>query len=326
MPDSAALGGRGQWEHENHQGRIRLHANFGTEAIRPTLEPAMNLSFATLGCPDWTLEQIAANAKAFGYQGVELRTHDDGNHISPNISVEEAKAIGKMFRAKGVPVLSIMGYCRFAYPDPAEVAKNQELMRKLIVIADAMGAQFIRTFAGWFPKDANRDEMTQIVGNALKPLAAEAAKRKVRIALETHDEWCGGKLVMKVAKIVDNKKGFGIVYDVFNSYHSGIEEWQDTYKKVRNHIAYCHIKDAYQGLDGKQHYVLMGAGDMPYKKIFKRFRKDGYKGFFSFEWEKKWHPEIAGPEEAFPHYPHKMRALWKADKKAKKAKKAAAGK
>jgi hypothetical protein len=27
-----------------------------------------------------------------------------------------------------------------------------------------------------------------------------------------------------------------------------------------------------------------------------------YDGFVSFEWEKKWHPEIAGAEIALPHF------------------------
>ena len=40
----------------------------------------MKLSFATLGCPKWTLEQIAANAKAMGFDGVELRGVDRRAH------------------------------------------------------------------------------------------------------------------------------------------------------------------------------------------------------------------------------------------------------
>jgi len=30
--------------------------------------------------------------------------------------------------------------------------------------------------------------------------------------------------------------------------------------------------------------------------------KIGYKGFYSFEWEKRWHPEIEEPEVAFAQY------------------------
>jgi predicted xylose isomerase-like sugar epimerase len=32
----------------------------------------------------------------------------------------------------------------------------------------------------------------------------------------------------------------------------------------------------------------------------------GYKGYYSFEWEKKWHPEIEEPDVAFPHYARTM--------------------
>ncbi len=96
----------------------------------------MKLSFTTLGCPEWTLEQIATNGKAYGYDGIELRTHKDGNHFSPDASLDEAKRVGQLFRDHGVPVASIMGYCTFAYADQAEVAKNQELMRKLLAIAE----------------------------------------------------------------------------------------------------------------------------------------------------------------------------------------------
>jgi hypothetical protein len=30
--------------------------------------------------------------------------------------------------------------------------------------------------------------------------------------------------------------------------------------------------------------------------------KTGYRGYFNFEWEKRWHPEIEEPEVAIRHY------------------------
>lgn len=271
----------------------------------------MKLSFTTLGCPDWTLEQIAQNAKACGYDGIELRTQTDNNHFSPDASVEEARRVGAFFREHGVPVMSLMGYCRFAFTDAAEVAKNQELMRKLIRLAAPMGARYIRTFGGQIPKDADAETITRTVGDALRPLAEEAARSKLTIGLETHDDWCAGARVVKLVERVNSRKGFGIVYDIHNAFHSGLENWETTYKKVREHICYCHVKDGYTGPDGKMHYVMLGAGDLPIRQVLNRFKKDGYKGFFSFEWEKKWHAELEAPERAFPHFPHKVRALWK---------------
>lgn len=267
------------------------------------------LSFTTLGCPNWTLEQIAANAKAFGYDGVELRTAPDGNHLSPDAPPAEAARVGRLFKDAGVPVMSVMGYCRFAFADPKEVAENQALMRKLIPLAKALGAPYIRTFAGQIPKGADRDAVTKTVGEALKPLAAEAAAAGITIGLETHDDWCAGDRVMRVVDIVKSK-GFGIVYDIHNAFHSGLESWDVTYRKVREHIVYCHLKDGYRTPDGNLHYVLLGAGELPLGEILGRFKADGFAGFFSYEWEKKWHAELVDPEHAFPHYPVKFKAVW----------------
>lgn len=269
----------------------------------------MKLSFTTLGCPDWSLEQIAANAKAYGYAGIELRTHADGNHLSQDASPEEARRVGRMFRGHGVGVMSVMGYARFGFAEAAEVEKNQALAYKLVALAQALEAPFVRVFAGTLPKGASHDETARTIGAALKPVAQDAARRKVKIGIETHDDWCGGELVLKLVKAVGVPKGFGIVYDVFNSFTTGIEPWNVTYRKVKPHICYCHIKDGYKDAEGKWRYVMVGAGLLPLEKIVGQLKKDGYRSFLSFEWEKKWHPELEPPERAFPHYVVKMRAL-----------------
>jgi sugar phosphate isomerase/epimerase len=266
----------------------------------------MKLSFTTLGCPNWTLEQIAQNAKALGYDGVELRTNSDGNHLSSEATTDDAAKIGRMFKDQGVPVASLMGYCRFAFTDKAEVAKNQALMRRLLPLAEAIGAKYIRTFAG-HDKGLNNTEAVEVVGAALAPLAAEAAQRGIKIGLETHDAWCSGKQVMQLVERVGNANGFGIVYDIFNAYTTGLESWDVTYQTVKNHIAYCHVKDGYKNKDGKYVYVMPGAGELPMGEIVQTLVRDGYQGFFSFEWEKKWHPELEEPERAFPQFPVRMR-------------------
>ena len=47
-------------------------------------------------------------------------------------------------------------------------------------------------------------------------------------------------------------------------------------------------------------------GEVPVKEQVAVLAKNGYKGFYCFEWEKKWHPEIEEPEVAFPHYAKTM--------------------
>ena len=270
----------------------------------------MKVSFSTLGCPDWPLEQIAKNAKAMGYDGVELRTHNDGNHFSPDATLTTARDTAKLFRDHGVPVFSVMGYARFAYTDPAEVVKNQELSRKLIKIAEAMGARYIRAFCGKVPEGSSVEAMTKVISDAVKPLAREAAEKNLAIAFEIHDDWCAGQRMMNIVRNVDSP-GLGIVYDIFNGIHSKAEPWDVTYGAIKDHISYCHVKDAYTTPEGKEQYVPLGAGVVPFPAVFKRLKADGFDSYLSFEWEKKWMPELDPPEKAFPQYPPKVRAMWK---------------
>jgi hypothetical protein len=39
-------------------------------------------------------------------------------------------------------------------------------------------------------------------------------------------------------------------------------------------------------------------------------KTSGYDGYLTFEWEKRWHSEIPGPEVAIPHFARFIRALF----------------
>ena len=45
----------------------------------------------------------------------------------------------------------------------------------------------------------------------------------------------------------------------------------------------------------------------PSSKQWMLYQKDGYKGYYSFEWEKLWHPELEDPETALADYPVAMK-------------------
>jgi hypothetical protein len=48
--------------------------------------------------------------------------------------------------------------------------------------------------------------------------------------------------------------------------------------------------------------VLTGTGEVPVRRQIETLAKSGYAGFYSFEWEKRWHPDIAEPEIAIRQY------------------------
>jgi sugar phosphate isomerase/epimerase len=66
-------------------------------------------------------------------------------------------------------------------------------------------------------------------------------------------------------------------------------------------VVNVHLKDARRSTDGWQ-LVLLAEGEVPVKDGLRLLKQRGYDDFISVEWEKKWHPEIADPEVAFPQH------------------------
>ena len=90
---------------------------------------------------------------------------------------------------------------------------------------------------------------------------------------------------------------------MWTSYH---EPPATVYAKAEKYIHHTHIKDAKNSR--RQFRIrLLGHGDSPIFDAIDILYKDGYKGFYSFEWEKLWHPDIAEPEIALADYPLAMK-------------------
>jgi len=55
----------------------------------------------------------------------------------------------------------------------------------------------------------------------------------------------------------------------------------------------------------------LGQGEVPIFEAINVLSKGGYKGYYSFEWEKLWHPEIVEPEIALADYSKVMKERFK---------------
>jgi len=92
-----------------------------------------------------------------------------------------------------------------------------------------------------------------------------------------------------------------LLWDAFHTYVSGKEDPEFTISQLGKYIRHTHLKDGVkQGND--MHYVLTGRGIVPVKRQVQLLAQTGYKGSFSFEWEKVWHPDLEEPEVAIADY------------------------
>ena len=267
----------------------------------------MKLAFSTLGCPKWSLDQIAQFAGSNGFDGVELRTSKDGVHLSQTAPVKEAERVRELFRSRGARVFSLMAYSRFGSNDPAELAANRELLLHVLDLAKAAGADFVRTFAGQFSVNKTKEKAIADAAEYLAPCAEKARKLGVSLGVETHDDWCDAANIRALQQAVGG--GLGSVWDFANAVHATGHTAERQYADLDSTILYCHVKDSVKAPDGKARYVPVGTGDMPVRQVVRILKENGRDLFLSFEHEKMWVPELPEPEEAFPGYLRFMRSI-----------------
>lgn len=255
----------------------------------------MKLCFSTLGCPDWTVAQVAENAAAYGFDGVELRIAGD-RHVDPSLSKEERKKIRDMFAAKGVAIAIISSYTSFTGEDDAHLASNHDKLIECAELAVDLGTPYLRIFPGG-PISAKGIEVLRRACDAAHNLGVTAL-------MEIHTRpYRTGKNTAELVRTV-NSPGLAILWDICNNMTED-ESIEDSWKHAGEYVRHIHIKDH----DASDRQVLMGEGTFPTAEVIKLLRDNGFDGYLSLEWEKTWKPELPDPEIALPQYIQYMRGL-----------------
>ncbi|NTS40421.1 sugar phosphate isomerase/epimerase [Flavisolibacter sp. BT320] len=276
-------------------------------------QKAPRLSFSTLGCPDWTLPQIIDFAAQHGYSGIELRGLQRQMDLPQSPAFSSPAALTNTMALMKEKRLSFVGLGSSAtlhFPEGAERTKHLSDAKRFIDLAQNLHCPYVRVFPNNFPKDQEKAVTLQLIIDGLKTLGDYAKEKNVTVLLETHGD------VVWTADLVAIMQGVahpavGLIWDISNMWTVTKEDPAEAYQQLEPYIRHTHIKDA-KWVDGKLQYTLLGQGDVPILKAITVLAKGGYKGYYSFEWEKLWHPEIAEPEVALAHYPTAMKTHFKA--------------
>lgn len=270
------------------------------------------LGFSTIGCPDWTFQQTVDFAASNGYSGLEIRgikRQMDLTKCDEFSSPEKIRATLSLMSEKGLKFINLGSSAKMHFQQGAENDKNLAEARSFIDLAQKINCPFVRVFPNEFPKDQDRNQTMDIVSKNLLILGEYAKERKVKVLMETHGDFSRSEDVLKVMKAAKHPN-IGLVWDISNMWTETKEPPLEVYKKLRKYILHTHIKDA-KLLDDKIQYVLLGQGDVPIFEAMEILSKNGYQGYYSFEWEKLWHAELPEPEIALADYPRAMKAHFK---------------
>ena len=264
----------------------------------------MKLAFSTLGCPAWDLDRIISAAREWGYDGVEWRGYRDEMELprAPIFAGAARAETRRRFQEAGLRFACLASSVRLADPTPERRRQERAAFTEYAELARFLGCGLVRVFGGNLPTEVDREAVLPEMAAFLRELGEVAGAHGVTLVLETHDAFSTGVQVAELLRQADHP-AVGALWDLHHPYREG-EPPETTIQVLAPYLHHTHVKDSRDGC-----YCLMGEGDVPLARMLDLLRERGYEGWVSVEWEKRWHPEIADPEEAFPQYARALRAL-----------------
>lgn len=261
----------------------------------------MKLAFSSLGCPDYSFEQIVRAAVEYGYQGVSIRTVQGTTDLLslPEFSTG-LQATRSLLGDNGVVLLCVSTGVRFTSPKEAERSAQLDGAKRLIDLAAELASPYVRIFGGPVTAELDREATMANIADGFYRAAEHAKTQGVTVLLETHDTFATGKAARALVDRI-NHPSVGLIWDILHSLRSG-ESFEETVGLISADIHNVHLKDSADFDANHFDIKLCGEGKVPIAKALRLLDSVGYNGYYEFEWEKGWHPEIPTADVAFPHF------------------------
>lgn len=162
-----------------------------------------------------------------------------------------------------------------------DFAPHLDRMRHAVVVANRLGAPYVRIFSFFIPAEDDPDQHRDEVLHRMRALARLAEEAGVILLHENEKEIYGDipRRCLDIVTAVDSDH-LRLAWDPANFVQVGVRPFTDGYTDLRPHLAYVQIKDAVAD-DGS--VVVAGQGDGELVQTVRALRADGFDGFFSLE-------------------------------------------
>lgn len=268
------------------------------------------IAVSTLGCPKWDWNTIVKNTSGWGFAALELRGIQDQMDLPkcPEFSGTRLQGTRRDLAAAGLKVSDLGASAQMHEPDPVKRAQYMDEARRFIDLAHELQTPYVRVFPNQFIPGEDHRVTFDRISSGLHELGEYGKGSGVTVIVESHGEF---RRAEELVPILEGAKSKYVAF-LWDAHHTCVEGEKpaDTFAQLGKYTRHTHLKDSVpvpgKGKDDR-HYVLTGTGDIPVKETVRVLASHGYKGYYCFEWEKRWHPDIDEPEVAFPHYAQTMR-------------------
>lgn len=265
----------------------------------------MKNAFSTLADTNWSLPQFLDAAVKYGYDGLDLR--GIGSQIDVTRLPDFTERLDETLSNFAHHNLQIAGLSTSASCSVGADKRQEHLdevqryctLAAEIVLSANVGRPWIRVFGGKIPDGTPFDQALVQAADQLRRYGDIAAKRGDVVVVETHDDWCASD---RVRALMDKAShpSVGVVWDVHHPWRTTGESPAKTWDTIGLYTQYVHLKDAKGSPGSQQELCLTGKGNVPIKEALEVLKTHNYDGWLTLEWEKRWHPELPGADEALP--------------------------
>jgi sugar phosphate isomerase/epimerase len=257
------------------------------------------IGFSTLGCPSWDWMKVLDFAQQNGFASVELRGLSGTMDLPsrPEFADGQLEQSKKEIAARGLRISCVSSSSNMHDTGP-EHEKQLADARRFIDLASRLGAPYVRVFGNKLagPQAA----AVEHIAGSLRELGSYAGPKNVTVILESHGDFTTSSVLQGILERAASPH-VALLWDAHNTFVEGKEDPEVTVRQLGKYIRHTHLKDA-RLAGGQDNYVLTGRGDVPVKRQVELLAASGYAGYYSFEWEKAWHPEIEEPEIAIADF------------------------
>ena len=265
------------------------------------------IAFSTLGCPTWEWKKILDFAQQYEFSAIELRGLQGSMDLPANaiFAADRIDQTKKEIAEHKLRIACVSSSANLYMEDPAKREKDFADARRFIDLASTLNAPYVRVFGGKAETDkapVPDAQNKKRVASGLRQLGEYAGPRRVAVIIESHDHFTSSETLKDVLSMA-NSEHVGLLWDAHHTFATSNEDPEYTVKQLGQWIRHTHLKDS-TGTGEDRKYVLTGRGNVPIERQIKALEGIGYKGFYCFEWEKVWHPDLLDPEIAIPDYAH----------------------
>jgi sugar phosphate isomerase/epimerase len=257
----------------------------------------------SLGCPKWTWKQVLDAASGSGYAAIELRGINGQMDLTKCPELDGSRLAGTLadLKALDLAISDLGASSRMHEPDPAKRQAQLDEGRRFIDLAHRMRVPYVRVFGDKYVPGEAKEATLDRVSAGLRALGEHGRGSGVTVLLESHGDFTDSPTLLRIFSGAQLPT-VALLWDTHHTVVAGREAPADTWAKLGPLVRHTHIKDSRPDANGEHVYVLTGSGSVPVREIVGVLVRGGYKGYFCFEWEKAWHPEIDEPEVAIPHF------------------------